>query len=140
MPSKLQTFSKDSCLGNSLCGGPLDSCPVNVNVRSERNGSGSNNNKKLFGGAIAGIAIGFVFGFSITSSNFDILCQKKSSNKKESTVDIAMMKHPSGDSWQEISEGAWEWRIWKWVFSGCCSSCDYDQDRESISKWWRGWC
>ena len=76
MPSKLQTFSKDSCLGNSLCGGPLDSCPVNVNVRSERNGSGSNNNKKLFGGAIAGIAIGFVLGFLLLVEIL-IFCAKR---------------------------------------------------------------
>nr|POE99811.1 putative inactive receptor kinase [Quercus suber] len=33
-------------------------------------------------------------GFSITSSNFDILCRKKSSSKKGSTVDIVTVKHP----------------------------------------------
>ena len=65
VPSKLPTFLKDSFLGNSLYGGPLDSCPRNVNIPSESNGSRSNNKKKFSSGAIAGIGIGSVLGFLI---------------------------------------------------------------------------
>ncbi|KAK7838205.1 putative inactive receptor kinase [Quercus suber] len=96
VPSKLQTFSKDSFLGNSLCGGPLDSCPGNATIpgASGGGGGGSNNKKKLSGGAVAGIAIGSVLGFLLLVAILIFLCRKKSSSKKGSTVDIATVKHP----------------------------------------------
>lgn len=100
VPSKLQAFSKDSFLGTSLCGGPLDSCPGNATIPSAGGGAGagpgggSNNKKKLSGGAIAGIAIGSVLGFLLLVAILILLCRKKSSSKKGSTVDIATVKHP----------------------------------------------
>ncbi|KAE9613829.1 putative protein kinase RLK-Pelle-LRR-III family [Lupinus albus] len=80
VPLKLESFSQDSFLGNSLCGKPLSLC-----AGDGRNGSGSvpieigNNGgkkKKLSGGAIAGIVIGSV----------------KSSSKKTSSVDVSTVK------------------------------------------------
>ncbi|GAV78929.1 Pkinase domain-containing protein/LRR_1 domain-containing protein/LRRNT_2 domain-containing protein/LRR_8 domain-containing protein [Cephalotus follicularis] len=97
IPAKLQTFTVTSFMGNSLCGKPLDSsCSGNGTVPSKpitgQSGSGQEKkNKKLSGGAIAGIVIGSILGFVLIVVLLLFFCRKKSS-QKTSSVDIAVLK------------------------------------------------
>ncbi|KAI4347284.1 hypothetical protein L6164_008106 [Bauhinia variegata] len=96
VPEKLQTFSQDSFLGNSLCGKPLhDLCPGDNGTPTaggiETNEG--NNKKKLSGGAIAGIVVGSVVCLLIILFVLILLCRKKS-DKKTRSVDIAAVKQP----------------------------------------------
>ncbi|KAB1212211.1 hypothetical protein CJ030_MR5G024979 [Morella rubra] len=107
VPVKLQSFTKDSFLGNSLCGRPFESCFGNVTI-PEENGNGG---KNLSGGAIAGIVIGSVLAFLLILVILIVLCRKKNSNKKTSAVDIATVKHPEveipGEKTGEIENGGY---------------------------------
>ncbi|KAK9272405.1 hypothetical protein L1049_002777 [Liquidambar formosana] len=97
VPTRFATMPASAFLGNSLCGGPLQSCFDN----------GSKSKKKLSGGAIAGIAIGAVLGFLALLVILILLCRKKSSGKtrsadigqvKQSEVEIIGEKSIGGDS------------------------------------------
>ncbi|XP_028805474.1 probable inactive receptor kinase At1g48480 [Neltuma alba] len=97
VPVKLQSFSEDSFLGNSLCGKPLKLCPgegAAISPSGEiENSNNGGKKKKLSGGAIAGIVVGSVVLLLLIVFALILLCRKKS-NKKSSSVDIATMKHP----------------------------------------------
>uniref|UniRef100_A0A5B6YS95 Protein kinase domain-containing protein n=1 Tax=Davidia involucrata TaxID=16924 RepID=A0A5B6YS95_DAVIN len=81
VPSTLSRNPESSFTGNSLCGGPLLSC----------NSTSSGSNKKLSGGAIAGIIIGSVIGFLLIFVILIFLCRKKSS-KKADLENVASVK------------------------------------------------
>ncbi|XP_061362635.1 probable inactive receptor kinase At1g48480 [Gastrolobium bilobum] len=105
VPEKLQAFSKDSFLGNSLCGKPLSLCPGDANVGNGANGTssvvGDNGGKvvgkkkksKLSGGAIAGIVIGCVVVLLLVVFALILLCRKNSSKKTSSVENFATLKH-----------------------------------------------
>jgi hypothetical protein len=91
IPTKLRKMPKDSFLGNTgLCGGPLGLCPgetapTPAGSPDSQPGAGGaadiggGKKKKLSGGAIAGIAIGCVFGVLLLLALLFFLCRKKSS-------------------------------------------------------------
>lgn len=107
VPEKLQTFGKDSFLGNLLCGKPLNPCPKegganngnggansgngvansgnggrNSSVVDENNGFVRNKKKgKLSGGAIAGIVIGSVVILLIVVFALIVLCRNRNGEK-----------------------------------------------------------
>ncbi|XP_062210404.1 probable inactive receptor kinase At1g48480 [Phragmites australis] len=90
IPANLRKMPKDSFLGNTgLCGGPLGLCPGESALTPAGSpesqpiagGSadiGSGKKKKLSGGAIAGIAIGCVFGVLLLLALIFFLCRKRS--------------------------------------------------------------
>ncbi|TVU47878.1 hypothetical protein EJB05_07494 [Eragrostis curvula] len=90
IPAKLRKMPKDSFLGTGLCGGPLVLCPGETaetpagSPESQPGAGGAadasgGKKKKLSGGAIAGIAIGCVFGVLLLLALIFFLCRKKSS-------------------------------------------------------------
>jgi hypothetical protein len=91
IPSTLRKMPKDSFLGNTgLCGGPLGLCPGETaptpagSPESQPGAGGAadvggGKKKKLSGGAIAGIAIGSVFGVLLLLALLFFLCRKRSS-------------------------------------------------------------
>ncbi|OIT27717.1 PREDICTED: probable inactive receptor kinase RLK902 [Nicotiana attenuata] len=86
IPSKLSGQPKDSFLGTSLCGKPLNSCDNN-------NGDEGGKEKKLSGGAIAGIVIGCVIGLIlILLLLFFCCCRKKSNKETTRSADVAGVK------------------------------------------------
>lgn len=110
VPEKLQTFSRNSFLGNSLCGKPLNLCPGDVNGTGTGTGTGAgigtgkspkpeiDNNegnmkkkKKLSGGAIAGIVVGSAVCLLLILFALIIFC-RKSSNQKTRSLDILTEK------------------------------------------------
>jgi len=97
VPKKLQTFDKDSFLGNTLCGKPLGICPWDdggANGSSNSSGVGGGGGsviggekkkgKKLSGGAIAGIVVGCVVALLLVVFALILLCR---SGKKTRSVD-----------------------------------------------------
>ncbi|XP_066383772.1 probable inactive receptor kinase At1g48480 [Miscanthus floridulus] len=91
IPSTLRKMPKDSFLGNTgLCGGPLGLCPgesapTPAGSPESQPGAvvpadvGGGKKKKLSGGAIAGIAIGSVFGVLLLLALLFFLYRKRSS-------------------------------------------------------------
>ncbi|PON60720.1 Mitogen-activated protein kinase kinase kinase [Trema orientale] len=97
IPAKLQTFTKESFLGTSLCGGPLGLCPGDNGTlpTGEVNINGNGNKRKLSGGVIAGIVIGCVVASLIILVLLIFFCRKRS--QKTSSVDVAALKHPESE-------------------------------------------
>ncbi|CAL5186682.1 unnamed protein product [Lathyrus oleraceus] len=113
VPEKLQTFGKDSFLGNNLlCGKPLNRCP-NEGSASSGNGGGNRNSSmvddnqglvknkkksKLSGGAIAGIVIGSVVVLLFLVFALILIC-RNSNGEKTSSIDevAATLKHNQHD-------------------------------------------
>lgn len=79
IPSSLQSQKRESFLGNSLNGCPIDACPKE-NPKKKK--------KKLSAGAIAGIVIGSIIGVLLLLLIIFICCIKKRSSKSK-PVDIA---------------------------------------------------
>ncbi|KAG6413216.1 hypothetical protein SASPL_125923 [Salvia splendens] len=102
IPEGLVGRSKDSFLGTSLCGKPLDTvCAETPAIAAGgggvASGGGGGGKKKLSGGAIAGIAIGSVLGLLLLLLILFILCRKRS-GKKSRAVDVAAFKNQESDS------------------------------------------
>lgn len=106
VPLDLESMPRDSFLGNSLCGGPLEACssnrtiPVIEKTRKKK--------KKLSVGAIVGIVIGSVLGLVLLILVLFLCCRKRRS-KKMSSVDVATMRNSEmeivGDKDKPIEEG-----------------------------------
>ncbi|KAK7314662.1 hypothetical protein VNO77_33189 [Canavalia gladiata] len=109
VPKKLQTFGKNSFLGNGLCGKPLALCPWDdggdengVNGTSNSSGVGDGEGKgiggekkkksKLSGGAIAGIVIGSVAVLLLVVFALILLCRNKSGSKTRSVDNVVPIK------------------------------------------------
>ncbi|KAM0874579.1 hypothetical protein ACQ4PT_037334 [Festuca glaucescens] len=95
IPAKLRKMPKDSFLGTALCGGPLGLCPGETaeTPAGSEPGAGAGGaadvgkkKKKLSGGAIAGIAIGCVFGVLLLLALIFFLCRKKSSGARSTAA------------------------------------------------------
>uniref|UniRef100_A0A0E0CL15 Protein kinase domain-containing protein n=1 Tax=Oryza meridionalis TaxID=40149 RepID=A0A0E0CL15_9ORYZ len=100
IPRSLRKMPKDSFLGTGLCGGPLGLCPGETALTpagspevqpagggaADAGGASSGKKKKLSGGAIAGIAIGCVFGVLLLLALIFLLCRKKSSSSTPATA------------------------------------------------------
>ncbi|KAF8398955.1 hypothetical protein HHK36_014820 [Tetracentron sinense] len=95
IPSILQTMPSSAFEGNSLCGGPLESCPSNGTSTNESPSNNNNKKKKneLSGGAIAGIVIGSIIGVLLILVILFILC-RKNAGKKTRSVDVVAVKQP----------------------------------------------
>lgn len=95
IPDGLHEFSSASFLGNSLCGKPLVSCSKDVTFPSigpsEGESGEEGKGKKLSGSAVAGIAIGCVFGFIFIVILVIFLCRKRGS-KRTRSIDMAVLK------------------------------------------------
>ncbi|KAJ1298177.1 hypothetical protein BS78_01G433900 [Paspalum vaginatum] len=99
IPHELRKMPKDSFLGNTgLCGGPLGLCPGETaptpagSPESQPGAGGAadiggGKKKKLSGGAIAGIAIGCVFGVLLLLALLFFLCRKRSSASRPAAVE-----------------------------------------------------
>uniref|UniRef100_A0ACD5XDL2 Uncharacterized protein n=1 Tax=Avena sativa TaxID=4498 RepID=A0ACD5XDL2_AVESA len=121
IPAKLRKMPKDSFLGNTgLCGGPLGLCPgetAETPAGSEPGAGGAadvgggKKKKKLSGGAIAGIAIGCVFGVLLLLALLFFLCRKKSSSagstvEKGRGLDMASLDaEPKGQNGSAAGNG-----------------------------------
>lgn len=95
IPEGLQSFTRASFSGNSLCGKPLESCPEDIVVPGGGPAAGASegvnkSKKKLSGSAVAGIAIGCVFGFLFTVIVLIWLCRKRG-NKRTRSLDISAL-------------------------------------------------
>ncbi|CAI0400343.1 unnamed protein product [Linum tenue] len=99
IPQRLRTFDSDSFLGTSLCGQPLDACPVDgargtVVVPSTPSATGQsvgNRKKKLSGGAIAGIVIGSLVGLLLIVMIL-VFLSRKISKQRSRSMDISTLK------------------------------------------------
>ncbi|KAL5219114.1 hypothetical protein ABZP36_019798 [Zizania latifolia] len=97
IPTKLRKMPKESFLGTGLCGGPLGLCPGESALtpagspegQPSAGGAvdvGGGKKKKLSGGAIAGIAIGCVFGLLLLLALLFCFCRKRSSSARPATA------------------------------------------------------
>ncbi|CAN8270242.1 unnamed protein product [Cochlearia groenlandica] len=99
IPKSLQRFDSDSFIGTSLCGEPLETCSSEGTVPSQPLSVGNipetskdkKTKKKLSNGAIAGIVIGCVVGFSLIVLILMVLYRKKG-NERTRAVEIAAFK------------------------------------------------
>lgn len=102
IPSKLRKMPADAFLKTGLCGGPLGPCPGEIAPSPAAEGPASgaaeaqHKNKKLSGGAIAGIAIGAAAGFLIILILVVLLCRKRRSGagKTRSLEAVAVTGKP----------------------------------------------
>ncbi|KAK4767444.1 hypothetical protein SAY86_015194 [Trapa natans] len=96
IPKGLQSFNTSSFSGNSLCGEPLAPCPddrVAPAPAPEDKEGVKKGKKKLSGSAIAGIAIGSVFGFLLIFI-FLICLFRRGGHKRTRSVDISALNKP----------------------------------------------
>jgi hypothetical protein len=118
IPARLRKMSRDSFLGTSLCGGPLGLCPGETALTpagSPESQPDAGGKKKLSGGAIAGIAIGCVFGLLLLLALIFFLCRKKSSALRSGAAvekgrDVGMTPtdaaEPNGQNGSAVGHGS----------------------------------
>ncbi|CAN0902241.1 Probable inactive receptor kinase At1g48480 [Linum grandiflorum] len=99
IPSRLRRLDSTSFLGTSLCGSPLQVCPVDeargtvvIPTSPAAAANGESKKKKLSGGAIAGIVIGSLVGLLLIVLLLVILSRKVISRRKNKSMDIATLK------------------------------------------------
>ncbi|TKY44813.1 inactive receptor kinase [Spatholobus suberectus] len=113
VPKKLQTFDKDSFLGNALCGKPLGVCPwdegggesgangTSISSGGEGNVIGGEKKKKgkLSGGAIAGIVVGCVVVLLLVVFALILLCRSgnKTRNVDNNVNNMVALKEQHGE-------------------------------------------
>ena len=127
IPANLRKMPKDSFLGTGLCGGPLGPCPGeraltpagSMEFQPGAGGAadvgGGEKKKKLSGGAIAGIAIGCVFGVLLLLALLFFLCRKRSSAPRSAAAvekgrDLGMAPlevEPKGQNGSAAGNGAY---------------------------------
>lgn len=104
VPKGLEGKNKESFLGTSLCGKPLDNvCADNAGGTPAVFGGGpaeKSGKKKLSGGAIAGIVIGSVVGLFLLLLFVLILCRKRS-GKKARSAGVAAIKNQENEAAQK---------------------------------------
>ncbi|CAN1265685.1 Probable inactive receptor kinase At1g48480 [Linum perenne] len=84
IPSRLRTFDSTSYLGTSLCGSPLEVCPVDE--------------KRLSGGAIAGIVIGSLVGLLLIVLILVVLSRKRPRATFRFRKDFNFRDYNAGDA------------------------------------------
>ncbi|KAI4374473.1 hypothetical protein MLD38_012463 [Melastoma candidum] len=111
IPEDLKVFDGTSFLGNALCGKPLASCSQDIVLPSPSSGSSSGGEKrnKLSGSAVAGIAIGCVFGFLFLLILFIFVCRRMG-RKRSRSVDIETLKQQEMGLQHDKLDGAAEVR------------------------------
>ncbi|KZV14400.1 putative inactive receptor kinase-like [Dorcoceras hygrometricum] len=106
IPQNLSGKPRDSFLGNSLCGSPLDSCG---GENGGGNGGGKSK-KKLSAGAIAGIVIGSILGLLLMLLLLFCLCRvcagKRKNSKDEGVANVRDLEVPPEKMESEVKNGA----------------------------------
>ncbi|XP_072990808.1 probable inactive receptor kinase At1g48480 [Typha latifolia] len=103
IPSRLRKMPASAFLNTGLCGGPLGPCPGEISPSPAESpsgaagggeGAGSKKDKKLSGGAIAGIAIGSAVGVLLVLALLILLCRRSGGGRKTRSLDAVAAKPP----------------------------------------------